>query len=133
MKINYNKTENSIEIKDGLRNHYFMLMVVMILNLINAIIRLAKFIKSEFGIEEFFWLAIGIISLIFLYLYLFKRSTAEKIKVNEIKKLTEKKVFGNKRFSLDLKNGKKRILGSFKNENEIVELRLLLTDIGVLK
>ena len=32
-----------------------------------------------------------------------------------------------------LKNGKKRILGSFKNENEIVELRLLLTDIGVLK
>jgi hypothetical protein len=133
MKINYNKAENSIEIKDGLKNHYFMLMVVMILNLINAIIRLTKFTKSEFGIEEFFWLAIGIISLISLYLHFFKRSTAEKIKVDEIKKLTEKNVFGNKRFSLDLKNGKKRILGSFKNENEIVELRLLLTDIGILK
>ncbi|WP_322548955.1 hypothetical protein [Flavobacterium psychraquaticum] len=132
MKINYNKTENSIEIKDELKNHYFMLMVVMILNLINAIIRLTKFTKSEFGIEEFFWLAIGIISLISLYLYFFKRSTAEKIKVDEIKKLTEKNVFGNKRFSLDLKNGKRRILGSF-NENEIIELRLLLTDIGVLK
>lgn len=109
MKIKYNDSENTIEIKDGLKNQYLILKILMILNLANALIRLIGQNKTEYGIIEYFWIAIGIVSLIALYFFLFKNSTAEKIKVGEIKRLNEKSVFGRKRFSLELDNGKKRI------------------------
>lgn len=131
MKINYNVTENSIEINDDIKNHYLILKIVMTLNLINAIIRLTRLSKIEFGIEEYFWCSIGIISLFVLYFYHFNVSSAEIIKVDEIKQLNEKNIFGNKKFSLELKNGKKRNLRNFKSENEIEELRFFLTKNGI--
>ncbi|WP_179351098.1 hypothetical protein [Winogradskyella vidalii] len=131
MKIKYNDSENTIEIKDGLKNQYLILKILMILNLANALIRLIGQNKTEYGIIEYFWIAIGIVSLIALYFFLFKNSTAEKIKVGEIKRLNEKPVFGRKRFSLELDNGKKRILGNFKNEFELVEMRELFARVGI--
>jgi hypothetical protein len=131
MKIKYNDSENTIEIKDGLKSQYLVLKILMVLNLANAIIRLFGQNITEYGIQEYFWIAIGIISLIILYLFLFKKSTAEKIKVEEIKLLKEKTVFGRKRFSLELDNGKNRILGNFKNESELFEIRELFIRIGI--
>ncbi|AUC80814.1 hypothetical protein [Lacinutrix sp. Bg11-31] len=131
MKIEYNESENTIEIKDGLKNQYLILKILMILNLANALTRLIGQNKTGYGIIEYFWIAIGIVSIIALYFFLFKNSTAEKIKIGEIKRLNEKSVFGRKRFSLELDNGKKRILGNFKNEFELVEMRELFTRVGI--
>jgi hypothetical protein len=131
MKIKYNDSENTIEIKDGLKTQYLLLKILILLNLANALIRLVRQNKTEYGLIEYFWMAIGIVSLIALYFFLFKNSTAEKIKVEDIKRLNEKSVFGRKRFSLKLTNGKNRILGNFKNEFELVEMRELFARVGI--
>jgi hypothetical protein len=132
MKINYNETDKSLEIKDGLKYYYLIIKIVIVLNLINAIIRITKLNKSQFGIEEYLWSATGVISVVALCFHFFKESAAEKIKIDDIKQLNEKIVYGNKRFSLELKNGKRRSLAYLKDQNEIAKIRVFLTKFGVL-
>ena len=131
MKIKYNESDKTIEIKDGIKTQYLILKILMVLNLANALIRLIGKSSTEYGVIEYFWIGLGIISLIILYYFLFKNSTADKIKVREINELSEKTVFGRKRISLELKNGKKRILGNFTSEFELVKVRELLTNLGI--
>ena len=131
MKIKYNESENIIEIKDGLHNQYLILKILMILNLANALIRLIGQNNTEFGVIEYFWIGIGIISFIALYFFLFKKSAAEKINVVEINRLKEKSIFGRKTFTLELKNGKNRDLGNFNNQFELVKAQELFSKIGI--
>ena len=131
MKIKLNESENSIEIKDGQKNQYLILKILMILNLANAVIRIFGKQTTEYGFIEYFWIGLGIISLVVLFMFVFKLSTAEKISIVEITELEEKTVFGNNRFSLKLKNGKKRNLGNFKDQFELVKARELFTKIGI--
>jgi len=131
MKVTYNESEKSIEIKDGLKNTYLILKLLMILNLVNALIRLIGRHKTEYGIIEYFWIAIGIVSLLVLYFFLFKKSAAQKIDVQKIDRLKEKAVLGKKRYSLLLKNGKERDLGNFKSGIELTEVRELFTSVGI--
>ncbi len=131
MKIEFNESENTIEIKDGLKNQYLIFKILMILNLANAIIRIFGKQTTEYDFIEFFWIGIGIISLIVLFMFLFKMTTAEKISIGEITRLEEKTVFGKKSFSLKLKNGKKRNLGNFKDQFELAKARELFTEIGI--
>ena len=105
MKIKLNESENSIEIKDGLNNQYLILKILMILNLANAVIRIYGKQTTEYGFIEYIWVGLGIISLVVLFMFLFKMSTAENIPVQQISRLEEKTVFGKKRFALELKNG----------------------------
>jgi len=131
MKIEFNESENTIEIKDGLKNQYLILKILMILNLANAIIRTFGKRTTEYGFIEYFWIGLGIISLIVLFMFVFKMSTAQKISIGEITRLEEKTVFGKNRFSLKLKNGKKRNLGNFKDQNELAKARELFSKIGI--
>ena len=131
MKIEFNESENSIEIKDGLKNQYLILKILMILNLANAIIRIFGKQTTEYGFIEYFWIGVGIISLVVLFMFLFKMSTAEKISIREITGLEEKMVFRKKRFALKLKNGKKRNLGKFKNQLELAKAHELFIRIGI--
>ena len=131
MKIKYNETEKTIEINDGLKNQYLILKILMILNLTNALIRIFGKNTTEYGFIEYFWIGLGLISLIVLFMFIFKMSTADKISIREIKRLEEKNVFGQKRFALKLKNGKKRNLGNFKDQFELVKARELFTEIGI--
>ena len=85
----------------------------------------------DYGVIEYFWIAIGIVSLLVLYYFVFKLSTAEEIPVDNIKSLNEKSVWGRKRFSFELTNGKKRHLGGFKNEFELAKLRELVETAGI--
>ena len=85
----------------------------------------------DYGVIEYFWIAIGIVSLLVLYYFVFKLSTAEEIPVDNIKSLNEKSVWGRKRFSFELTNGKKRHLGGFKNECELAKLRELVETAGI--
>ena len=131
MKIKYNEIEKSIEIKDGLKNQYLILKILMILNLTNALIRIFGKKTTDYGFIEYFWIGLGLISLIVLVMFVFKMSTAEKISIGEISRLEEKTVFGKKRFALELKNGKKRNLGNFKDQFELAKARELFTEIGI--
>ena len=131
MKIKYNEIDKSIEINDGLRNQYFVWKLLMILNLLNAILRLYNVKETGFGSEEIIWLILGIISLVILYFFIVKKSTLEKIPIEKIKQLKEKSIFGKKRFFLELINGKKRSLTNFKSASELYEFRKLLSEIGI--
>lgn len=131
MKVKFNESENAIDIKDGLKSQYLILKILMILNLANAIIRIFGKATTEYGFMEYIWIGLGIISLVALLMFLFKMSTADKILIEEITELEEKTVFGKKRFSLKLKNGKKRNLGSFKDQFELAKANELFTKIGI--
>ena len=131
MKIEYDKSDKSIQIKDGLKTPYFVLKVLMVLNLANALIRLLGQDRMDYGVMEYFWIAIGIGSLIALYFFLFKISTAEKIPVDKIKSLREKSILGRKRYTFELTNGKQRHLGNFKSEFELAKLRGLVQSAGI--
>lgn len=122
MKIKFNETENSIEIKDGLKNQYLMFKIIMILNLINGILGIFGKQTTEYGFIEYIWIGSGIISLVVLFILMFKISTAEKIPIREVSRLVEKTVFGKKRFVLELKNGKKRNLGNFRTQSDLIKL-----------
>jgi len=131
VKITYDKSDNSIQIKDGLKKTYLVLKFLMLLNLANALIRLIGQDRMDYGVIEYFWIAIGIVSLLVLYYFVFKLSTAEEIPVDNIKSLNEKSVWGRKRFSFELTNGKQRHLGGFKNEFELAKLRELIKTAGI--
>ena len=72
MKIKLNESENSIEIKDGQKNQYLILKILMILNLANAVIRIFGKQTTEYGFNEYSWIGLGIISLVVLFMFLFK-------------------------------------------------------------
>jgi hypothetical protein len=131
MKISYNESERSIEIQDGLKNSYLILKILMILNLLNAVARLFKIPLSEYGFLEIFWLVLGVLSLILLYFFVFKKSTSSKIEVDKIKKLKEKSFFGRNRYSLELVDGKQRDLVNFKNEWEFAKVKELFENVGI--
>ncbi len=130
MKINYIEEEDSIEIKDDLKKNYFFLKFLIALNILNAVLRLINIKETGFGIQEIVWLIVGIVSLIVLYFFLFKRSTSDRIARKDIKRLNVKSVFGRKRYSLELTNGKQRNLIRLKDENDLFELKKILNDFG---
>lgn len=131
MKIKYNEIDKSIEIKDELRSHYLLLKIVMILNLISAVFQLLDINETGIGFIEIIFFIIGIISLIILYIFIFKKSTSDKIPIEKIERLTKKSIFGKKQFSLKLKNGKKRDLTELKSETEFAELKKLFSEFGI--
>ena len=103
----------------------------MILNLTNAILRLYDLNLSKINFTEIFWFVLGIISLVFLYLFIFKKSTSEKIPVEEIKLLKQKNIFWKKAFLLELNNGKTRELLEIKTQSEYIELKKTFSEIGI--
>jgi hypothetical protein len=130
MKVKYNEIEKSLEIKDRVKTDYFVIKFIMILNLLNAVLRLFKINKTGIGLEEIIWFILGIASLIILYLFIFKKSTLEKIPVDEIDQLNEKSIFGKSRFSIKLINGKRRDLSEIKTQSEFNELKEMFSNFG---
>jgi len=131
MKIKYNEIDKSIEIKDGLKYYYFFMKLLMILDLITAILTLYNVKKTGMGFVEIIWLILGIASLIVLYIVIVKKSSLEKIPIGKIKRLKERSIFGRKRFSIELNNGKKRNLTELKTQTEFNELKKLFSEIGI--
>lgn len=131
MDINYNQKDETIDIKDGLKSQYFMIKALMILNLVNALLNVSYISEDGIGFMQIIWLILGIVSIVVLYFYFFKKSSQEKIEIKTIERLTEKTVFGSKRLSLKLTNGKSRDLAYLKTSEEISKVKKMLTKIGV--
>jgi len=132
MKIKFNEKEKSIEINDGLKTQNLMIKVTLIITLINSIL-FPFFVldKKQLELRVFIWIILGLVSLIMLIYQIMKKSTSEKLNLSEISSLTEKQVFGRKRFSLKLKNGKLRDLIEMKNQSDIIETKELFKNIGI--
>jgi len=128
MKIKYNEIENSIEIKDGLKNQYMLLKFIMALNLLNAGLNLSDVKETGIGFIEIFWMILGILSIFMIYVFITKKSTLENVPIEKIKRLKEKSFFGKKRFSLELIDGKRRNLMELKTQSEIDQLRKVISD-----
>ena len=132
MKIKFNENEKSIEIKDGLKMQYLLMKISLIFTLINSIL-FPVFVLDKKQMEwmGFIWIILGIFSIVMLIYQLLKKSASEKLNLSDISSLTEKQVFGRKRFSLKLKNGKLRDLMEMKNESDIKETKELFKNIGI--
>lgn len=132
MKIKFNEKEKLIEINDGLKTHYLMIKIMLIFTFINSIL-FPVFVLEKEQLEwmGFIWIILGLASIVMLTYQILKKSTSEKLNLSEISSLTEKKVFGQKRFSLKLKNGKLRDLMEIKNESDIKETKELFKSIGI--
>lgn len=131
MKIKYNEIEKSLEIKDRLKTHYFALKMLMILNLIIALSNIFLIKKDGINAIEIIWLLVALISLTILFIFIFKKSTSEKIPIEMIKQLKQKSLLGRTRFSLELHNGKERDLTELKTQTEIIELKKIFSEIGI--
>lgn len=125
MNINYNEADKTIEIKDGLKSHLFLMKFLMILTLTNSILNLYDMNASNFGFVTVIWLVIGIVSTIFLYHLILKRLGLEKIPVNQIKGLNERVFSGRKKYFIALENGKNRDLLDVKSEEERQKLAIM--------
>ncbi len=132
LKIKYNEKEKSIEIKDGLKTQYLLIKMMLIFTLINSILFLLFVLeKKQLEWMGFIWIILGLASMIMLIYQIMKKSTSEKLNLSEISSLIEKQIFGRKRFSLKLKNGKLRDLMEMKNESDIMETKKLFKNIGI--
>jgi hypothetical protein len=76
-------------------------------------------------------LILGITSLVALYFYFYKNSTLEKIPIESIKQLKEKKILGRNSYSIELLGGKNRFLRELKTPEEYKELQKLFSEIGI--
>jgi len=124
--IEFNENTNSLTINDGLKNNSLIMNFLMFLNILNSALRVFK--KNISNFEFYLWIFIGLISILVLLYKFFKTVSSKEIKVDNIKYLKIKEVFGNERFSLILKNGKKRIVIIRKNSSEI---KNTISDIGI--
>ena len=131
MKLHYNTQEQTLVIQDGLKNHHFLLKLLMILNLLNAVLNVSTFSISNVGFMQLVWIFLGLVSIVVLYNLTVKNTTLEKIPVNTIKGIKEYSFFGKKRLAIVLNNGKKRDLVEVKTPQEFKEARKIMKQIGV--
>src|SRR5690606_12127837 len=122
MKIKFNEKEQTIEIKDGLKQQYFLMKMTLIFTLINSVL-FPVFVLNEKQLKwmGFIWIIMGITSTGILIYHRLKKTASEKLNLSDISLLTEKQLFGRKRFSLKLTNGKLRDLLEMKKESDIIE------------
>ena len=131
MKINYNESENTIEIKDGLKNQYLVIHLCLIFTFVNSVIQTLNLDKKQMEWIGFIWIFLGLLSVALLTYQILKKTASEKLNVSEISSLVEKDVFGRKRISLKLKNGKLRDLMEMKKQSDITQTKELFKNIGV--
>ncbi|MFD1314716.1 hypothetical protein [Namhaeicola litoreus] len=127
--IIYNERKKAIVIDDNSPQQYQFISLLLGLNTANSLIRLYKIDVSAITHSDYFWLVIGIFSAAaLLYRYL-KKTSAKEIKLEEIESFKIKRVFGNERYSLILKNGKSRDLYlDFLSKKHLDEL---FTELGI--
>ena len=131
MKINYNESEKTIEIKDGLKNQYLVIHLCLIFTFVNSVIQTLNLDKKQMEWIGFIWIFLGLLSVALLTYQILKKTATEKLNVSEISSLVEKDVFGRKRISLKLKNGKLRDLMEMKKQSDITQTKELFKNIGV--
>ena len=126
MKFKYNKATASLEIKDGLKSHFLIERLLLIVTFVNAILNLSN-AQVAFGFMKLIWLVLGMVSAIGLYLYYFKKTATENIPLDQIIGIEERVSFGRKKYFLTLKNGKTRDLLEVHSASDCKQINTILT------
>nr|WP_314838132.1 hypothetical protein [uncultured Flavobacterium sp.] len=126
MKFKYNEATASLEIKDGLKSHFLIVRLLLIVTFVNAILNLSN-AQVAFGFMKLIWLVLGMVTAIGLYLYYFKKTATENIPLNQILGIEERVSFGRKKYFLTLKNGKTRDLLEVHSASDCKQINTILT------
>lgn len=126
MNIKVNEIEKTITITDDLKSHYLMLTIICVLNLFSAVIQLLDRSKTDIVGKDIIFIVIGSVSIILLYIILFKKTTLNNIPIDAIERLSDKKMFWKKQYGIRLKNGRFRDLKEIKTQKEFDELKELV-------
>lgn len=126
MKFKYNEATASLEIKDGLKSHFLIVRLLLIVTFVNAILNLSN-AQVAFGFMKLIWLVLGMVATIGLYLYYFKKTATENIPLNQIIGIEERVSFGRKKYFLPLKNGKTRDLLEVHSASDFKQINTILT------
>ncbi|OUD34868.1 hypothetical protein [Flavobacterium sp. FPG59] len=126
MKLKYNEATASLEIKDGLKSHFLIVRLLLIVTFVNAILNLSN-AQVAFGFMKLIWLVLGMVTAIGLYLYYFKKTATENIPLNQIIGIEERVSFGRKKYFLTLKNGKTRDLLEVHSASDCKQINTILT------
>lgn len=126
MNIKVNEIEKTITITDDLKSHYLMLTIICVLNLFSAVIQLLDRSKTDIVGKDIIFIVIGSVSIILLYIILFKKTTLNNIPIDAIERLSDKKMFWKKQYGIRLKNGRFRDLKEIKTQKKFDELKELV-------
>jgi hypothetical protein len=132
MSVTYSESTKSIDIKDGLKSHLFLMKFVMIVTLINALLNISNG-QIAFGFMKGLWLVLGMIAVVILHKYIFKKSGSKKVPIDQIKGINESTFLGRKRYFIVLKNGKHRDLLEIKTDTQFTTVRKLFVKNGIIK
>jgi hypothetical protein len=131
MSVTYNQATKTIDIKDGLKSHLFLMKFMLIVLFINAVLNLSNG-QVAFGFMKALWLVLGMVSVVILHNYIFKKSGSDKIPLNRIKGLNESVFLGRKKYFILLQNGKQRDLLAVKSDDEFAKVQKLFAKNGIL-
>ncbi|KAB1159003.1 hypothetical protein F7018_07820 [Tenacibaculum aiptasiae] len=131
MKLEFNKLNKEISIKDEVANHTWLIIILMAVNVFNMAFQLS-YISFEKNELLFIGLAIlALVSIFVIFFFFTKRSWKSIYKLEEIEGLEVKKIYGKERIFLKLLNGKRRSFPILRNLEEIENLKKTLTNMGI--
>ena len=99
---------------------------LLIITFSNAILNLSN-AQIAFGFMKFIWLVLGMLAVVGLHQYFFKKTATEKIPLEQIEGLKERTFFGRKKYFLQLKNGKTRDLVEVQSASDCKRINTILT------
>jgi hypothetical protein len=131
--IKFNKEVNALEIKDEARLQKNGLILIFVLNSLNAILNLLRLYKEDFNFMHGIWLFIGIITLINL-IKMIDKDYSEALQLESIIGYSFKKNFfkTSSHLILHLKNNKKRVI-TISTKKQLKEIKTLLNELQITK
>lgn len=115
------KIENGVlKIDDNYKTNIWLAIIICIISIFNAVVILIKKPIAEFDALNYLVLGTGFMVLIALIWFFYKKSIDKEVPLEQIKKLHSFSVMGSIRFSLHLKNGKKRDLPIDENQAKLL-------------
>ncbi len=130
MTITYNAADRAFQFEDKLALRYRLTYLTMIFLMISSGSDLYRALSTGIGWDEAVDLLV-VVSACPVLTVPFKKTSQEKVPVEDIEGLRVKTVLGRKRYALRLKNGKLRDVLNVDSQVEANRLRRLLVEAGI--
>lgn len=107
---NFKIENDTLKIDDNYKTNMWLSIIICITSIFNAIVILIKKPIQEFDALNYLVLSTGFMVLIALVWFLYKKLMLKEVPLEQIEKLHSFSIMGSRRYSLHLKNGKRRDL-----------------------
>lgn len=125
-----NPQTRTLVLPDSLKTQYTVLIFVLAVTLSNAVI-FTLLRKDDLPELVPLWYVLGAVSVLCLYLVIFRKDWRKEVPLQEIRCLKRSRAFGRDRYSLKLKNGKTRDLHGLPNRKQAEALIDMLQKEGI--